>query len=194
MRKPFRLDLGGDPLADHDRAILVEGAVIAEAGDIEFQRFGFQQPLARHVVDHEMREIRLARDRADRGEFRRGEAHHDNWCRLADWARGRAAPFPGCPAIPRRGRAAMISAMISGHHDRPLRGLTWTQQAWPSTVSARRGLRETAPAPGARPRPRSRASTSTIPETSRRDRRGRFRGACASQRRPSSRALRSTGE
>src|SRR6476646_4904743 len=26
----FRLDLGGDPLADHDRAILMERAVIAE--------------------------------------------------------------------------------------------------------------------------------------------------------------------
>src|SRR5829696_2028812 len=70
--KPFRLDLGGNPLADHDRAILVEGAVIAKAGDIEFQRFGFQQPLARRVVDHEMREIRLASDRAYRGEFRCG--------------------------------------------------------------------------------------------------------------------------
>src|SRR5882724_1729193 len=33
--KPFRLDLGGDPLADHDRAILVEGAVIAKTRDIE---------------------------------------------------------------------------------------------------------------------------------------------------------------
>src|SRR6476620_615965 len=37
--KPFRLDLACDPLADHDRAILVERAVIAEACDIEFQRF-----------------------------------------------------------------------------------------------------------------------------------------------------------
>src|SRR3954471_3594367 len=49
--KPFRLDLGCDPLADHDRAILVEGAMIAEACDVQFQRFGLQQPLARHIVD-----------------------------------------------------------------------------------------------------------------------------------------------
>ena len=35
------------------------------------------------------------------------------WYPLADWARGRVLLSPGCPAIPRRGRAAMISAMIS---------------------------------------------------------------------------------
>ena len=71
----FRLDFGRDPLADHDRAVLVERAVVAEARDIEFQGFRLQQPLPRHIVDDEMREIRLAGDRAERGEFRRGEAH-----------------------------------------------------------------------------------------------------------------------
>src|ERR1700731_2076797 len=42
--QPFRLDLGRYPLADRDRAVLVECAVIAEARDIEFQGFRFQQP------------------------------------------------------------------------------------------------------------------------------------------------------
>src|SRR6478752_2436501 len=54
----FRLDLARDPLANHHCAILVEGAVIAEARDIKLQRLRFQQPLARYIVDHEMREIR----------------------------------------------------------------------------------------------------------------------------------------
>src|SRR4051812_36974340 len=62
--QPFRPDLGCDPFADHDRAILVERAVIAETRDIELQRFRLQQPAARYVVDHQMSEIRLSGDRA----------------------------------------------------------------------------------------------------------------------------------
>ena len=54
----------------------MESAMIAEARDIKLQRFRFQQPLARHIIDHEMGEIRLAGDRAERGEFRRREPHH----------------------------------------------------------------------------------------------------------------------
>ena len=42
-----------------------------------------------------MREIRLAGDRAERGEFRRGEAHDVIGVRPADWARGRAWPASG---------------------------------------------------------------------------------------------------
>src|SRR3982751_2359882 len=53
--QPFRLDLGCYSFADHDRAVFMERAVIAKARDIEFQGFRLQQPLARHVVDHEMR-------------------------------------------------------------------------------------------------------------------------------------------
>src|SRR3569833_2076886 len=37
--QPFRLDLVGDALADHDGAILVEGAVVAKAREIEFKGF-----------------------------------------------------------------------------------------------------------------------------------------------------------
>src|SRR6201998_4227490 len=44
--QPFRFYFRRYPLADRDRAILVKRAVIAEARDIEFQRFRFQQPLA----------------------------------------------------------------------------------------------------------------------------------------------------
>ena len=61
-------------LADPHRAILVEGAVVAELAEIELQRLGLDQPLVRRVVDHQMGEVGLAGDRAERGEFRRGEA------------------------------------------------------------------------------------------------------------------------
>src|SRR5262249_21133954 len=57
-----------------DRAVLVEGADVAKAAEIEFQRFGFEKPFCRHVVDHEVGEVGLAGDGAQRGEFRRGEA------------------------------------------------------------------------------------------------------------------------
>src|SRR3954470_5846894 len=52
--QPFRLDLGCYPFADHHRAVFVKRAVIAEARYIELQGFRFQQPLALHIVDHEM--------------------------------------------------------------------------------------------------------------------------------------------
>src|SRR6185437_4975663 len=61
--EPLRLDPCGNPLADHDRAILMEGAVIAETCDIKLQRLRFQQPLAGDVVDDEVRKIGLAGDR-----------------------------------------------------------------------------------------------------------------------------------
>src|SRR5262249_14993363 len=73
--EPFRLDLGSQPLADHDCAILVECTVIAEASNVKLQRFRLQEPLARGIVDDEMRKVRLPRDRTDRSELRHGEAH-----------------------------------------------------------------------------------------------------------------------
>src|SRR5450432_1393810 len=74
--QPFWFDFTRDPLAEHHRAVLMERAMIAKARDKKLQGFRFQQPLARHIVDDEMREIRLPGDRTERGEFRRGEAHH----------------------------------------------------------------------------------------------------------------------
>src|SRR6185437_16645856 len=73
--QPSRLDFGRDPFADRDRAVLMESAVIAEARDIELQGFRFQEPLARYIVDHHMREIRLPGNRTERREFRCGETH-----------------------------------------------------------------------------------------------------------------------
>jgi predicted MFS family arabinose efflux permease len=73
--QPFRFDLGGQAFADRHRAVLVKRAVIAEACDIKLQRLRFQQPFPRHIVDHEMGEIRLSGNRADRGKFRHRKAH-----------------------------------------------------------------------------------------------------------------------
>ena len=74
MRNHFGLSSADELLADRDRAVLVEGADVAEAAEIELERFRFDQPFSRHVVDHEVGEIGLTGDRAQRGEFRRGEA------------------------------------------------------------------------------------------------------------------------
>ena len=63
------------PLGDLHRAGLVERAVVAEAGEEQLQRLALHDPVARDVVDHDMREVRLAGQRAERGELRAGEAH-----------------------------------------------------------------------------------------------------------------------
>ena len=61
-----RLQQRRQPLADRHRAVLVERAVVAERGEVQLQRLGFDQPRLRHVVDDEVREVRLARDGAER--------------------------------------------------------------------------------------------------------------------------------
>src|SRR5271154_3730084 len=62
--QPLRLDRSRNSFADRDRAVFVERTVIAEARDIEFQRFRLQQPLAGDVIDHEMGEVGLTGNRA----------------------------------------------------------------------------------------------------------------------------------
>jgi len=74
--KPLRFDRSRDPFADGNRAVLVESAMVTETRDIEFEGFRFQKPLARHIVDHKMREIRLSGHRAKCGKFRHDEPHH----------------------------------------------------------------------------------------------------------------------
>ena len=72
--QPLRFEHRDEFLADAHCAFFVEGAVIAEAVQIEFQRFRFHEPRPRHVIDDESGEVGLAGDRADRGEFREGKA------------------------------------------------------------------------------------------------------------------------
>ena len=55
-------------------AVFVERPVVAEAREIKLQRFRFEQPALRRIVDDEMGEVGLAGDRAEAGEFWRGEA------------------------------------------------------------------------------------------------------------------------
>src|SRR3990167_3136843 len=62
-----------DPASDGHRAVLMERAMVAEGAQIELQRLGFDQPVAWRIVDHQMREVRLARHWAERCELRRGE-------------------------------------------------------------------------------------------------------------------------
>ncbi len=74
MRSHLGLEQLHKLLADRNRAVFVEGAVIAKACEIKFQRLRLDQPFARHIVDDEMGKIRLAGDRAERREFRCCEA------------------------------------------------------------------------------------------------------------------------
>ena len=43
----------------------MERAVVAEAAEEQLERLALHQPLARDVVDHDVREIRLAGERAE---------------------------------------------------------------------------------------------------------------------------------
>src|SRR4051812_5732605 len=53
----FRMEQDHQLFADGDRAVLVKAADVAEAAKIKFERFRFDQPSSRHVVDHEMGKI-----------------------------------------------------------------------------------------------------------------------------------------
>src|ERR1700746_1821343 len=48
--------------------------MITEAVEIKLQRFRFHEPAARHVIDDERGEVRLAGNGANRRKFRKGEA------------------------------------------------------------------------------------------------------------------------
>ena len=64
----------GEPLADTDRHVLVEAAVIAEGAEEQLQAFALDDRLGGRIVDHQMRKVGLAGHRAKRRELRRREA------------------------------------------------------------------------------------------------------------------------
>ena len=63
------------PAGPMDGDIFMEAGMVAEAAEEQLQRLRLDDRLARRIVDHQMREIGLAGDRAKRSEFGRGEAH-----------------------------------------------------------------------------------------------------------------------
>src|SRR5581483_8899515 len=80
--QPARRQLLHQPLADSDRRLLVEALHVAKAAEIELERLALDQLGARRVVDHEMGEVGLAGDRAQRGEFGRHEAYQEERARI----------------------------------------------------------------------------------------------------------------
>jgi hypothetical protein len=50
--------------------------MVAEGVQVKLQRFAFDQPVARDIVDHDMGKVGLAGHRAERGELGSGKAHH----------------------------------------------------------------------------------------------------------------------
>ena len=68
--KSFMFKQVGQLAADGDGAVFVEGAVIAETGQIQLQALGLDQPVARRIVDDDVGKVRLGRNRAQAGELR----------------------------------------------------------------------------------------------------------------------------
>src|SRR6185369_12164194 len=62
--QPPRLHLFCQALADADRHILVEPAMIAEGAEEELEGLAFDDGFAGRIVDDEMGEVRLVRHRA----------------------------------------------------------------------------------------------------------------------------------
>ena len=97
-----------DVLADPHRAVLVEGPVVAEGREVHLQRLGLDEPPVRRIVDDEVGEVGLRRDRAERGELGRGEAARSvrgRACRGVGSARGPVGPPRARRAGGRAGRA-----------------------------------------------------------------------------------------
>ena len=97
-----------------------------------FSDFEFDDPAVGHVVDDEMGEVRLAGDRADRGEFRRGEAHDVIGVGVRIGRRARASW--------RRARSESATAARDGRRTRVWRLWAWRFLA-PCAAQAKRRFR-----------------------------------------------------
>ena len=71
-----RLEQLRQPTTHAEGAILVEGAVIPEAVEVELERLRLDQPAVGNVVDDQDRKIRVAGDRTQAGELGRREPGH----------------------------------------------------------------------------------------------------------------------
>src|SRR5690242_16086734 len=80
--QPSWLHLFGQALADPDRHVLVEAAMVAKGAEEQLEALALHDRLAGRIVDHQVREVRLAGHRAERGEFRRREPHQVERARL----------------------------------------------------------------------------------------------------------------
>ena len=72
--EPFGFGFRDEAFGDRHSAVFMKGSVIAERREIELERFAFDEGGFGDVIDDEKGEIRLARDRAERSEFRAREA------------------------------------------------------------------------------------------------------------------------
>src|SRR5260221_13696709 len=147
--QPQGLDRLDHTAGDGEGAVLVERAVIAECAEIELQRLALDQPLARHVVDDEMREIGLAGDRTERSEFRAGEAHEVGLARM------RVGDLLQQGLIGRGGGVAPRAELLPGARGRPC----------PALFSQPRGVALPPPCGGAGGAKRSRSAPAPPPPT-----------------------------
>src|SRR5438552_3837050 len=68
-RRSIELERRGDVVTDLHRKRLAERALVAEAREIDLQRFRLQAQPLRPVLDRARVEVRLVRDRAEAGEL-----------------------------------------------------------------------------------------------------------------------------
>ena len=71
--QPPRIKQGRNLFADAQRAVFMKTAMIAEAGQEEFEALAFYQPIVWGIVDDQMCKVWLAGYRTQRGEFGRDE-------------------------------------------------------------------------------------------------------------------------
>ena len=74
--EPFWRDFLYQTLPDSGRAGFVKISVIAKAPEEKLEGFALHDPLIRAIIDDQMREIGLTRNRANRRKFRRDKAYH----------------------------------------------------------------------------------------------------------------------
>ena len=72
--EPDGIEQSDEAFGDVQRAGFMEGAVIAEGGEVDFEGFAFDQPGFRQIVDDDVGEVGLAGEGAEGGEFGAGEA------------------------------------------------------------------------------------------------------------------------
>ena len=56
----FRLQQTDEGFCNRDRAVLMEGGVVAVGGEVEFERFGFDDPQPGNIINDDVGEIGLA--------------------------------------------------------------------------------------------------------------------------------------
>ena len=90
---------------DFHRAGLMKSAMIAIGGHKKLERFAFNDPFSRNIINHDMGEIGLTRQRTEGREFGTGQPDDIMLCRRRDWPHAPASHYRGLSVATHAGRA-----------------------------------------------------------------------------------------